>query len=101
MGPGFIHRTTNATAMKAALDASSARVRGIAAQVAQASLTGDGFALPGTAQVAGAAGADPAAPVDTEANMAALANEQLRYETTEKLLEKTYQQLRGTLRGGN
>lgn len=97
---GFVHRTTSATALKAGLDASSARLRGIASRVAQASLVGDGFALPGTAQEAGTDQVDPAALVDTEAEMAALANEQLHYEATAKLLEKTYQQLRASLRTG-
>jgi flagellar basal body rod protein FlgB len=37
--------------------------------------------------------------VDGEGEMMSLADEQLRYETTAKLLEKTYAQLRTSIRG--
>lgn len=91
---GFIGRTSNATSLKAALDVSAERTRAIAGRVSQASLGGDGFALP--LEAPGAAG-DPAA-VNVEAEMASLADEQLHYEATAKLLEKTYQRLRSVLR---
>jgi flagellar basal body rod protein FlgB len=98
---GFINRISGAATLRQGLDASAARTRGIADRVAKASLqNGDGFALPGT-QAAGQAGAaqQPGAAVDVEGEMMSLADEQLRYETTAKLLEKTYAQLRTSIRG--
>ncbi len=91
---GFIDRTTSAAHLKEALDASAARVHGIQSRVAQASIGGDGFALPTAAAAPGEAGA----PVDVEQEMASLADEQLRYEATAKLLEKAYQSLRTAIR---
>ncbi len=93
---GIIGRTTNANDLKDALDLSTQRTRAIAGRVAQASLTGgSGFALP----------IDPAtgtpndgSAVDLEAEMTSLADEQVRYEATQKLLEKTYAQLRTAMR---
>ena len=43
---GIIGRTTNANDLKDALDLSAQRTRAIASRVAQASLNGNGFALP-------------------------------------------------------
>lgn len=37
-------------------------------------------------------------PVDVEAEMVALADEQLRYEATTRLLQKVYQQIRSSIR---
>lgn len=95
MAIGIIGRTTNAVDLKDALDVSTQRTRAIASRVAQASVNGNGFALP----------IDPATgqpaqgeQVDLEAEMTSLADEQLRYEATEKLLEKTYAQLRTSMR---
>ena len=93
---GIFGRTTNANDLKDALDLSSQRTRAIAGRVAQASVNNaNGFALP----------VDPATgkpvengQVDLEAEMTSLADEQLRYEATAKLLEKTYQQLRTSIR---
>jgi len=89
---GIIGRTTNANDLKDALDLSAQRTRMIASRVSQASLNnGSGFALPvdpATGQPA--AGGD----VDMEAEMTSLADEQVRYDATEKLLEKAYAQLR-------
>ncbi len=90
---GFIDRTTAAANLKDALDASAARVHGIQARVARASLGGDGFALPTTATTGG-----ETPVVDVEQEMASLADEQLRYEATAKLLEKAYQSLRTAIR---
>jgi hypothetical protein len=90
---GMIGRVTSANTLKDSLDMSAERARGIASRVAQASLNGgSGFALP----------VDPATgvaseQVDLEAEMASLADEQLRYDATAKLLEKTYQQLRTSI----
>lgn len=94
---GLIGRTTNAASLKSALDVSAERTRAIAGRVSQASLGGDGFALPLQAGRAGA-DADPAAAVDVEAEMAGLADEQLHFEATAKLLEKAYQQLRTSIK---
>jgi flagellar basal body rod protein FlgB len=87
---------TSAPNLKDSLDLSAARTRDIAARVAQASLGGNGFSLP----------IDPATGQPTEANqvdieteMTSLADEQLRYEATARLLEKTYQQLRSSIKG--
>lgn len=89
---GILARTTNANDLKDALDLSAQRTRAIASRVAQASVNnGSGFALP----------IDPATgkptdgnDVDLENEMTSLADEQVRYDATEKLLEKTYAQLR-------
>lgn len=93
---GFINRVSNATGLKEGLDVSTQRTRMIADRVAQASLQKpDAFAIP-------KAGAKPGSPeiggVDLEAEMVSLADEQLRYETTAKLLEKTYARLRTVIK---
>ena len=93
---GILGRATNANDIKDALDLSAQRTRAIAGRVSQASLEGrNGFALP----------VDPITgkpvengPVDLEAEMTSLADEQLRYEATAKLLEKTYAQLRTSIK---
>ncbi|MBV9881308.1 MAG: hypothetical protein JO180_12465 [Gemmatirosa sp.] len=97
---GFINRISGAAQLRQGLDASAARTRGIADRVAKASLqNGDGFSLSATtAESAPGAPAQPAPPVDVEGEMVSLADEQLRYEATAKLLEKTYAQLRTTIR---
>ena len=97
---GFINRVSGAGQLRQGLDASAARTRGIADRVAKASLNnGDGFALQAPASAGGTAGVTPAqAGVDLESEMMSLGDEQLRYETTAKLLEKTYAQLRTTIR---
>jgi flagellar basal body rod protein FlgB len=93
---GIFGRTTNANDLKDALDLSAQRTRAIASRVAQASVNnGSGFALP----VDPATGKPPEGDqVDLEAEMTSLADEQLRYEATAKLLEKTYAQLRTSIR---
>ena len=95
---GFINRVSSAAALRQGLDASSARVRAIGDRVAKASMqNADGFALAATSAES-AQGAQPGPPVDLEAEMVSLADEQLRYETTAKLLEKTYQKVRMSIR---
>ncbi len=91
---GIVGRTTNANDLKDSLDLSAQRTRAIASRVAQASVDGNGFALPVDPQTGAPIDGDP---VDVEAEMTSLADEQLRYEATEKLLEKTYQQLRTSI----
>ena len=89
---GFFGRVSNAPQMKDALDASSQRVRSIAQRVSGATVQGQsGFTLPdGTSATT--------EPVNLEVEMTNLADEQLRYESTAKLLEKTYQKLRLSVR---
>jgi flagellar basal body rod protein FlgB len=58
----------------------------------------DGCALPATRGAAPNRGTAPGAGRDVEAEMMTLADEQLRYETTAKLLEKTYQKIRLSIR---
>ena len=95
---GFVNRVSSAASLRQGLDVSSARVRGIADRVAKASMqNGDGFALPATT-AASPQGAQPGPPVDLEAEMVSLADEQLRYETTAKLLQGTYQKIRLAIR---
>jgi flagellar basal body rod protein FlgB len=65
--------------------------------VSKASLPGAQFALP----VQGEAAAAQDAPVDVEGEMMALADEQLRFLATSRLLEKTYSSLRNAIKGGN
>jgi hypothetical protein len=88
---GFFGRVSNAPQLRENLDVSSQRVKGIAQRVSGATLqNATGFALPGEAGASSA--------VDLEAEMTSLADEQLRYEATSKLLEKTYQNIRLTIR---
>lgn len=89
---GFFGRVSAAPQMREALDASSQRVKGIAQRVSGATLQNQsGFALPEGIATAGQT-------VNLEAEMTSLADEQLRYETTAKLLEKTYTKLRMIIR---
>jgi hypothetical protein len=83
--------------LKTTLDRSVERSRGIADRVAKASLPGAQFALP----VPGEAATAQDAPVDVEGEMMALADEQLRFLATSRLLEKTYSSLRNAIKGGN
>lgn len=91
---GFFGRVSQSATLRSALDVSAERTRGIASRVAQASLGGaDGFALPGMPPQA----AQEQSAVNAEQEMVNLADEQLHYETTAKLLEKTYQQIRSSI----
>lgn len=94
---GIIGRTTNANDLKDALDLSAQRTRAIASRVAQATLNnGNGFALPIDPTTG-----QPAAgnQVNLENEMTSLADEQVRFDATEKLLEKAYAQLRTAIKG--
>ncbi|MEP6493426.1 MAG: hypothetical protein ABJF01_12155 [bacterium] len=93
---GIIGRTTNANDLKDALDLSTQRTRAISSRVAQASLNGNGFALP-IDPVTGKP-AEGSTEVNLEEEMTGLADEQVRYEATEKLLEKMYAQLRTSIK---
>ena len=94
---GFISRVVPAAELKDALDIGTQRVRAIADRVSKASLQNqDGFALPGTPGASGAA--TTSSGVDIESEMISLADEQLRYEATSKLLSKAYDQVRTALK---
>jgi hypothetical protein len=99
---GFIGRVSAAPELKQALDISSQRTRLIADRVAKASLGGaDGFAA--TLGAVDEGEEPPTAggltePIDLESEMVALADEQLRFETTARLLQKAYQNIRLSLR---
>ncbi|HEY4219218.1 MAG TPA: hypothetical protein VGM67_18875 [Gemmatimonadaceae bacterium] len=90
-----IGRTTNANDLKDALDLSAQRTRAIASRVAQATIDGNGFALPVDSTTGQPAAGDP---VDLESEMTALADEQVRYDATESLLQKTYTQFRAAIK---
>jgi len=93
---GFIGRVSAAAQLKEGLDIGVQRTRLIADRVTRASLqNADGFAV-------ALEGADPGSsgdgPIDVEAEMVSLADEQLRFEATARLLEKTYQRIRTSLK---
>lgn len=94
---GFIDRISSASSLRGALDQSVGRSRGIADRVAKASLqNSDGFALrAGEGDVANL----ETNPVDVEQEMMDLADEQLRFLTTAKLLERTYSSMRSAIKG--
>lgn len=94
---GLIGRVTSANTLREALDVSSQRTRVIADRVARASLQppNGGFALP---EASVAPGSPAEGPIDLEAEMVSLADEQLRFEATAKLLQKAYQGLRTAIR---
>lgn len=93
---GFIGRVSQASHLKDALDTGAMRVRQIADRVSKATLgAADGFALPAPGAAPGTTGEGD---VDLEAEMVSLADEQLRFEATAKLLEKTYMRLRASVR---
>ena len=95
---GFIDRVTSASSLKSALDRSVERSRGIADRVSKASVQNkDGFALDATGKPA----ATQAEPVNVQDEMIALADEQIRFLATSRLLEKTYASLRGAIKGSS
>lgn len=95
---GFIDRVTSASPLKNALDRSVDRSRGIADRVSKATLqNSDGFSL----EANGKSAAPNANPVNVEDEMVALADEQLRFLATSRLLEKTYASLRGAIKGSS
>lgn len=97
---GFIGRVSMANQLKEGLDEGALRVRRIADRVSKATLgAGDGFSLPQPGAIPGAPeGGVAEGEVDLESEMVSLADAQLRYEATSKLLEKTYAQIRASLR---
>ena len=92
---GFFGRVSPATQLKQGLDVGAQRTRVIADRVAKATLRNqDGFAM---APVPDEPGSEEDGPVDLEQEMVSLADEQIRFEATARLLERTYQKLRNTL----
>jgi hypothetical protein len=90
----FINRVSSAATLRTALDHSALRHRQIADRVANATLVNkDGFAMP-AGGTASAAVSGVRGPVDTEQEMAALANEQLYFETAATRLKSTYDSIR-------
>ncbi|HET7321509.1 MAG TPA: hypothetical protein VFI96_03370 [Longimicrobiaceae bacterium] len=93
---GFIGRISAAPQLKQSLDVSAQRTRLIADRVAKATLAqnGDGFSIPQPGQDAGTT---LEGPVDLEQEMVSLADSQIHFEATAKLLQKTYEQIRMSL----
>lgn len=85
---------TSASLLKTGLASSMERARQISGRVANAGNGGPG----GFAEALDAAQAGGAARVDLEAEMVALADEQLRYEAAAKLLQKVYAGLRSAVK---
>ncbi len=85
-----IGRTTQASKLKVALDENAQRVRSIADRVARAGATP--FTLPKPGEPANAEG------IDLETEMTRLADAQLRYDASAKLLQKTYETMRLSMR---
>jgi hypothetical protein len=93
---GFFGRVSQTPHLREGLDASAQRARLIADRVAKATLwNGDGFALP---EAEAGPGTMQEGPVDLEAEMVSLADEQLYFEATARLLQKAYEQIRTSLR---
>jgi flagellar basal body rod protein FlgB len=86
---GLIGPTTVVTGLKEGLDMASASAKWIAQRVANATTP----AGPGFEAALGGAG-----PVDVEAEMVALADEQIRYDAATRLLEKVYAQVRASVK---
>ncbi len=91
----MLGRISQTTQMKQSLDLSVQRTRQIADRVARATALQQGFALPDTPT---APGSSESGPIDIEAEMVSLADEQLRFEATSKLLQKTYEQMRSAFK---
>lgn len=95
-------------ALKLGLDASTRAVRGIGHRIANADTPGgpsfedalrDGETTPDGVPVVEAV-TEAVDPVDMEREMVALADEQLRFEATTRLLQGAYRQIRSSVREG-
>lgn len=94
MALGFINRATSANELRASLDVGAQRTRAIADRVARGTAQRQGFSLP----TAGATpGSDEQGPIDVESEMVSLADEQVRFAATAKLLQQTYAGLRESI----
>jgi flagellar basal body rod protein FlgB len=92
--------TTDVSMLRGGLEENSATQRGIAARVARATSTsanGD-FAGQLEAASAGVAKEQRMSDVDLQQEMAALADTQIRYEASTKLLHEAYGRIRTALR---
>ena len=90
---------TRAAMLKGGLEENSRTQQAIAGRIAratQASASDFGAALAGAAGADGAAAQAP--EVDLQQEMVSLADVQLRYEASAKLLQETYSQLRTAIR---
>ena len=94
MSIDFVGRTTMANQLKNGLDVGAQRSRTIADRVARATAEKQGFSLPAPGALSGSS---EQGPIDIEQEMVSLADEQLRYQATAKLLEKTYSGLRAAM----
>jgi hypothetical protein len=93
---GFFGRVSQSVHLRDGLDVSSQRSRLIADRVSKATLmNGDGFALP---EEGAAPGTEREGPIDLEAEMVSLADEQLFFEASARLLQKAYEQMRTSIR---
>lgn len=93
---GFFGRVSSSVSLRESLDASTQRTRLIADRVAKATLQNqDGFALP---EAEAEPGSGVEGPIDLEAEMVTLADEQLHFEAAARLLQKTYQSIRTSIR---
>ena len=93
---GFFGRVSQSENLRESLSGSVQRSRIIADRVSKATiLNGDGFAMP---DPGGEPGSLQEGPVDLEAEMVSLADEQLFYEASSRLLQKAYEQIRSSLR---
>lgn len=86
-----------AARLREGLNASTERARGIAHRIANASTPGATFegALDAAAAQDGATAAEG---VDLEAEMVALADEQIRFDAVSRLLQKVYAQVRASVK---
>jgi flagellar basal body rod protein FlgB len=90
----MLGRASLANPLKEQLDISAQRTKAIADRVARASVSSaDGFSIQSNGT--SAANGDP---VDLETEMTSLADEELHFEATSKLLSKAYEQLRLAIR---
>lgn len=84
-------------AVRDGLDRSTAAVRGVASRIAGA---GANDASSFQDALDGAQGKPAGNEIDLEAEMVALAEEQIRFDAQARMLEKLYEQVRLSVRGG-
>jgi flagellar basal body rod protein FlgB len=84
-----------AARLREGLNASTERARGIAHRIANASTPNFAGALDAAAAQDGT---QPAEGVDLEAEMVALADEQIRFDAVSRLLQKVYAQVRASVK---
>lgn len=93
---GFFGRVSQSNGLRNSLDLSTERTRIIADRISKATLqSADGFALP---EIGAEPGTQLEGPVDIEAEMVSLANEQIHFEASSKLLQKAYERIRLSVR---